>query len=150
MPSLSKFKFLVKDKWRRFVLASNFHPQSVVESFYSSENSIQRIPPTTPMLFLSGADDQIVPPTHMQQLYSISKSEADSNRRFVLFEKGGHSGSISESNDTILIPFSLLRWYVATAKLSKGFTRIYWLGRCILSRKITSFHHMRFLPHLFT
>ncbi|PVG03402.1 alpha/beta-hydrolase [Serendipita vermifera] len=79
MPSLSKFKFLVKDKWR-------------------SEISIKRIPPSTPILFLSGADDQIVPPAHMQQLYAISKSEPESNRRMVLFEKGGHNDTWQQPN----------------------------------------------------
>lgn len=42
-------------------------------------------------MFLSGAMDDIVPPAHMQQLYSLSQTTPDAQRTFVLFEKGGHS-----------------------------------------------------------
>lgn len=72
MPSLSKFKFLVKDKWR-------------------SEVNITKIPPSTPILFLSGAQDEIVPPAHMKELYDLSKELPDAQRTLVLFEKGTHS-----------------------------------------------------------
>ncbi len=72
MPSLSKFKFLVKDKWR-------------------SEVNITKVPPTTPILFLSGAQDEIVPPAHMKELYELSNAQPGAKRTFALFEKGSHS-----------------------------------------------------------
>jgi hypothetical protein len=56
-----------------------------------SEVNITKIPPKTPILFLSGAQDEIVPPRHMKELYENSKSEPDAQRTFVLFEKGSHS-----------------------------------------------------------
>jgi len=79
MPSLARLKFLVKDKWR-------------------SEINITKIPPTTPIMFLSGAMDDIVPPTHMQQLYSLSQTTPDAQRTFVLFEKGGHNDTWQQPN----------------------------------------------------
>ncbi|KAG8814793.1 hypothetical protein FRC19_001485 [Serendipita sp. 401] len=90
MPALGKFKFLVKDKWR-------------------SEVNVTKIPASTPLVFLSGALDEIVPPEHMKQLYEISKSSAElsvaaaagkgegeekgveAKRTFVLFENGHHN-----------------------------------------------------------
>ncbi|KAG8814822.1 hypothetical protein FRC17_000965 [Serendipita sp. 399] len=75
MPALGKFKFLVKDKWR-------------------SEVNVAKIPATTPLVFLSGALDEIVPPEHMKQLYEISTSSSsapDAKRTFVLFENGHHN-----------------------------------------------------------
>jgi fermentation-respiration switch protein FrsA (DUF1100 family) len=59
----------------------------------TSEVNITKIPPKTPILFLSGAQDEIVPPAHMQELYEHSKSQPDAQRTFVLFEKGSHSES---------------------------------------------------------
>jgi fermentation-respiration switch protein FrsA (DUF1100 family) len=59
---------------------------------FRSETSIIKVPPTTPILFLSGAQDDIVPPSHMQELYTISKEEdPNAQRTFVPFENGGHS-----------------------------------------------------------
>lgn len=80
MPSLSKLKFLVRDKWR-------------------SEVNITKVPPTTPILFLSGAQDEIVPPAHMKELYELSKAEnPDAQRTFVLFEKGTHNDTWQQPN----------------------------------------------------
>lgn len=107
MPALKSFKWLVKDKWR-------------------SEVNITKIPSTTPMLFLSGAKDEIVPPAHMQQLYDIAISDfpdADdpkaavrvgSRRKFARFENGRHNDTwtqpeyrkaLREFIDTVVVAF---------------------------------------------
>jgi len=64
-------------------------PSAYVQT--TSEVNITKIPPRTPILFLSGAQDEIVPPAHMKELYEQSKTHPDAQRTFVLFEKGGHS-----------------------------------------------------------
>lgn len=42
---------------------------------WPSVKSITRIPSTTPVLFLSGRKDELVPPAHMDKLYALCKSE---------------------------------------------------------------------------
>lgn len=42
---------------------------------WPSAKSILRIPATTPVLFLSGRKDELVPPSHMDKLYALCKSE---------------------------------------------------------------------------
>ncbi|CAG8822550.1 18945_t:CDS:2, partial [Gigaspora margarita] len=58
---------------------------------WPSETSIQQIV-HTPILFLSGARDEIVPPSHMVDLFELSQSR---NKDFKLFDNGLH-------NDTTL------------------------------------------------
>ncbi|KAH7105095.1 alpha/beta-hydrolase [Auriculariales sp. MPI-PUGE-AT-0066] len=55
MPALSSFSWLCMQRW-------------------PSEESIQRIPEATPMLFLSGLCDEVVPSAHMKELHRIAAS----------------------------------------------------------------------------
>lgn len=80
IPVFSKFGFLVRDKWR-------------------SEVAIKLVPGSTPILLLSAAKDEVVPPSHMQELYEIAcaaeaedeKQERRRTRKLVLFPEGTHS-----------------------------------------------------------
>ncbi|CAG8753249.1 9722_t:CDS:2, partial [Gigaspora rosea] len=54
---------------------------------WPSETSIQQIV-HTPILFLSGARDEIVPPSHMVDLFELSQSR---NKDFKLFDNGLHN-----------------------------------------------------------
>lgn len=51
------------------------------------------IPATTPILFLSGAKDEVVPPSHMKTLYDLAchGEDAKPTRTFVVFQNGTHS-----------------------------------------------------------
>ncbi|KAI9204785.1 Alpha/Beta hydrolase protein [Polychytrium aggregatum] len=42
---------------------------------WNSEESIRRISPSVPILFLSGSKDELVPQTHMRRLYEIASSQ---------------------------------------------------------------------------
>lgn len=57
MPYLSPFMFLLTQHW-------------------PSEASIQTLPPTMPVLFLSGSKDELVPPDHMVDLHKLCSSNA--------------------------------------------------------------------------
>jgi len=67
---LSKFTWLCMQRW-------------------PSEESIQRIPQETPMLFLSGLQDEVVPSAHMQELHRIA---CTSRRSFD--EEDNHQSSL--------------------------------------------------------
>lgn len=73
LPSLSALSWLCTEKWQ-------------------SEKIVSKISKTTPMLFLSGSKDELVPPAHMQTLYDLAKSE---NKGFKEYSSGTH-------NDTCL------------------------------------------------
>lgn len=47
------------------------------------------------MLFLSGRKDEIVPPSHMSQLYKICRSEP---KIWKEFPNGDHNSTVSEPN----------------------------------------------------
>jgi len=73
MPYLSPFKFLVlRINWDSSKLVSSIH---------------------TPILYLSGASDELVPPFHMEQLYKLSmKGSNDSNCvRMHIIKDGTHN-----------------------------------------------------------
>ncbi|TFK50535.1 alpha/beta-hydrolase [Heliocybe sulcata] len=91
LPILSPFSFLCHQKWESFT-------------------KLPQIPPSTPILMLSGKQDEVVPPDHMEALWKIAEKrgqqpteevkteevrddrERGSGRsRFVLFEKGHHN-----------------------------------------------------------
>lgn len=72
-PWLSKVAFLCHENW-------------------NSELLIDKLDSDVPMLFLNGSLDEIVPPEHMQQLFTMCNS---TKKQFVEFRKGHH-------NDTIL------------------------------------------------
>jgi len=74
LPVLAPFKSFVRDKWR-------------------SHRAIRVVPETTPILFLSGAKDEVVPPSHMKTLYELSCHGGDTKptRTFVVFENGTHN-----------------------------------------------------------
>lgn len=64
-----------------------------LKPYYCSHLAIRVIPETTPILFLSGAKDEVVPPSHMKILYELSchGEDAKPTRTFVVFENGTHS-----------------------------------------------------------
>ena len=55
---------------------------------WPSNVSIGRLPPTLPVLFLSGAQDELVPPAHMKQLHAMCSSKIT---EFHSFKDGMHS-----------------------------------------------------------
>jgi fermentation-respiration switch protein FrsA (DUF1100 family) len=73
-PLLSQLTFLCSEKWR-------------------SEDIIGKIPSTIPMLFLGGAQDELVPPDHPRRLYELSKS---SNKVFKAFPRGTHNDTSAQ------------------------------------------------------
>ncbi|SCU84239.1 LADA_0D00628g1_1 [Lachancea dasiensis] len=75
-PWLSHFSWLCHEKW-------------------NSENDIQRVDPTLPWLFLSGKKDEIVPPTHMEKLHQLCKSE---RKTIVEFPRGHHNDTIVQAS----------------------------------------------------
>jgi fermentation-respiration switch protein FrsA (DUF1100 family) len=85
MPFLKHFTFLCHQQW-------------------PSEKSIQRIV-KTPILFLAGAKDELVPPSHMVKLQELSESRAE--KTWVAFPQGMH-------NDTCMQPgyFTAIREYL--------------------------------------
>lgn len=69
MPLLAPFARLCHQTWR-------------------SDTRIFTIPPTLPFLFLSGSQDELIPPSHFRALYDLCPSTDKSWRRLV---KGTHS-----------------------------------------------------------
>jgi fermentation-respiration switch protein FrsA (DUF1100 family) len=92
MPFLKHFTFLCHQQW-------------------PSEKSIRHIV-KTPILFLAGAKDELVPPSHMVQLHELSDTRA--NKIWVPFPNGMH-------NDTCMQPgyFTAIREYLETYILKK-------------------------------
>ncbi|KAG9026359.1 hypothetical protein FRB95_008923 [Tulasnella sp. JGI-2019a] len=78
MPYLSSVSFLCHQHWR-------------------SSTSILKIPQTTPMLMISGLQDEVVPPAHMKRLWEIatSKTNAEEVEMEDEDEKEGASGEKS-------------------------------------------------------
>jgi len=57
MPYIRFFSFMSTQKWR-------------------SKEKVARLPKKIPILMLSGLRDQVVPPTHMEELWDISQIRA--------------------------------------------------------------------------
>lgn len=93
MPFLRHFTFLCHQQW-------------------PSEKSIQRIV-KTPILFLAGAKDELVPPSHMVKLNELSESRAE--KSWVVFPNGTH-------NDTCMQPgyFTAIREFLESQILKQG------------------------------
>ncbi|EJD43450.1 alpha/beta-hydrolase [Auricularia subglabra TFB-10046 SS5] len=66
---------------------------------WNSEKSITLIPTSTPMLFLSGLEDEVVPCTHMKRLHEIATEhlEDKSIRLFREFAAGTHNDTFLQS-----------------------------------------------------
>jgi len=86
LPILGPFRFLCFQKW-------------------DSEKSIALIPRTTPILLLSGLEDEVVPASHMERLFEIATqtSETDdpegvprSLRQIVKFPEGSHNNTVEQ------------------------------------------------------
>lgn len=60
---------------------------------WNSERSLALVPPATPMLFLSGLQDEVVPCAHMERLHEIASARSCSNRFLKKFPEGTHSTS---------------------------------------------------------
>lgn len=60
----------------------------LLHQIWPSEDYIRQLPATMPTLFLSGDDDELVPPSHVKELYRICPSEKKELRTF---EFGSHS-----------------------------------------------------------
>ena len=67
---------------------------------WPSEKSIQQVV-NTPILFLSGLRDELVPPSHMRQLYELSQTRAI--KLWKEFSNGTHNDTVMQSGyfDTI-------------------------------------------------
>lgn len=97
LPILSPFSFLCHQKWESYA-------------------KLPKIPPSTPILMLSGAEDEVVPKDHMEELWKIAekrgqheseerktgdvreeRERGSGKSRFMLFERGKH-------NDTCVQP----------------------------------------------
>ena len=62
---------------------------------WSSKDIIDLV--NMPMLFLSGGQDQLVPPQHMKQLYERSKlRQPDAVRKWRMFPKGDHNDTVCQ------------------------------------------------------
>ncbi|KDQ11568.1 hypothetical protein BOTBODRAFT_35235 [Botryobasidium botryosum FD-172 SS1] len=72
MPILSSFTRFCNQKW-------------------NSAEAITLIPPTTPMLFLSGLQDEVVPASHMAELFKIATQKEVKGRKLVEFPDGLHN-----------------------------------------------------------
>lgn len=81
LPGLAPFTFLL----RAYMLTGDVWP---------SKRQITRIPDTVPVLFLSGDRDELVPPSHMQELYRTCSSD----------NKEWHSFPGATHNDTCVQP----------------------------------------------
>ncbi|CAO3588468.1 unnamed protein product [Absidia cylindrospora] len=57
---------------------------------WDSDRRIQTLPSTIRLLFLSSKRDEIVPPSHMKQLYSLAQHTHPNNATFVQFERSLH------------------------------------------------------------
>lgn len=93
MPFLKHFTFLCHQQW-------------------PSEKSIRLIV-KTPILFLSGAKDELIPPSHMRRLNELSDTRAE--KTWVAFPNGMH-------NDTCMQPgyFSAIRDYLEAHVLKQS------------------------------
>lgn len=93
MPFLKHFTFLCHQQW-------------------PSEKSIQRIA-KTPILFLAGAKDELVPPSHMVKLNELSESRAE--KTWCVFPNGMH-------NDTCMQPgyFTAIREFLESQILKQS------------------------------
>ena len=74
MPYLAPFMFLLHQRW-------------------PSEEKVQTFPSTLPVLFLSGSDDELIPPYHVAELCRLSGGK----NQLVKFPNGTHSSSIFRS-----------------------------------------------------
>ncbi|ANB11356.1 hypothetical protein AWJ20_4162 [Sugiyamaella lignohabitans] len=68
-PYLSPLSFLCTERWY-------------------TEKIIPTLPTTIPVLFLSGGNDELVPPNHIRELYEMSKADV---KEFKLYPKGTHN-----------------------------------------------------------
>ena len=62
--------------------------KSTIHQVFDSETAIQKI--TVPILFISGAKDELIPPAHMQKLYEVAKS---TRKDLLVYPEGGHNNT---------------------------------------------------------
>ncbi|KAF7337151.1 Hydrolase-4 domain-containing protein [Mycena venus] len=78
-PLIGTFSFLCFQKW-------------------DSASKLPRIPTTTPILMLSGTQDEVVPRKHMEALWEIASKRGDgtaSHDRFAAFTEGHHADTFT-------------------------------------------------------
>jgi len=78
IPLLSPFSFLCHQKW-------------------DNANTITKLPPSMPLLMLSGKQDEVVPSSHMMELWEIAQKSGRKHATWIDFETGAH-------NDTCVQP----------------------------------------------
>ncbi|KAL8277283.1 hypothetical protein RQP46_010352 [Phenoliferia psychrophenolica] len=78
----------------------------LLHQIWPSEDSIARVPSTFPVLFLSGKQDELIPPAHMKELFEKCPS---GKKEWKDFDRGTH-------NDTCLQPnyFSTVSTFIST------------------------------------
>jgi len=64
---------------------------------WDNARAVTRIPPTTPMLFLSGLRDEIVPPSHMSELFRVACTNGEKGRTWVDFPDGAHNDTCAQA-----------------------------------------------------
>ncbi|KAJ9645084.1 bem46 protein, variant [Coniosporium tulheliwenetii] len=81
----------------RELIPSAFPPAKYLaplcHQYWSSEEMLPQVTPSIPILFLSGSKDEIVPATHMRQLYDICRSDI---KIFKEFPNGTHNDTVAE------------------------------------------------------
>ncbi|KAJ6526783.1 Alpha/Beta hydrolase protein [Mycena capillaripes] len=75
-PIIGPFSFLCTQKW-------------------DSASKLPRIPPTTPILMLSGTRDEVVPSAHMTALWEIARKRGGTADRFEAFPEGMHASTFT-------------------------------------------------------
>lgn len=60
-----------------------------IHQVFDSEAAIQKIT-TVPILFISGAKDELIPPAHMQKLHEVAKS---TRKELKVYPEGGHNNT---------------------------------------------------------
>lgn len=80
-------------------IIGTFRLSWLLKDTWNSERSVSRIPGTVPMLFLSGAKDELIRPHNMHQLYHTARARTDvvENTWWFSFADGTH-------NDTVVMP----------------------------------------------
>jgi len=62
---------------------------------WNSAAKVSRIPPTTPILFLSGAQDEVVPKKHMEGLWEIAQKRGGALDKFQSLKQGRHADTFT-------------------------------------------------------
>lgn len=71
------------------------HVIFLVDQIWNSEHTITQMPSSIPLLFMSGARDELVPPAHMAELYRLSPART---KILKSLPKGMHNTTVQQKN----------------------------------------------------